>query len=354
MPRFLTFCGLLSFLMVLPAGLAAEEPRDVYRKAINGVVWIENFVANGSYTGSGFLVDRDRRLVVTNYHVTDGEETMDVFFPVRNQQGQLIGDREYYRKNRAALLKTGHYSPGRVVAYAPNKDLAVVALVTLPASAVVLETASVDPSNKDQLHILGNPGGRDLWRWSAAVRPSVGHFRGKYSGYPVEMDYKALTYSASGFGGNSGGPVLNDDGQVVGVHSSGGGEGGIAAGAVHWSEVDRLLSSITKYRVFSVENTSNVPIVYQVRWGDGEWKDWKVEPKKSMVHWFSGAKDARPSIRFDSSADPGIQEKKYDIVYFVSHLGRNVKPSRVMDAREYYFQYDKTGRLVDLYDRHKK
>jgi hypothetical protein len=298
-------------------------------------------------------VDRDRRLVVTNYHVTDGEETMDVYFTVRDQQGRLIGDRDYYRKNRDALKRTGHYSGGRVVASAPNKDLAIVAVGPLPASAVVLVTASSDPSQDDQLHVLGNPAGRELWRWGSGVKATVGQFRGKYSNYPVEMDYKRLAFSSNAFGGNSGGPVLNDDGEVVGVQSSGGGPGGIFAGAVHWAEVDTLVNSISRHRVFSVENTSNVTLSYQIRWGDGEWKDWKVEAKKSMVHWLSGDQNARPQIRFDRSADPGIQEQVYDLDYFVSHLGRNVKPSLVRDAREYYFRYDNTGRNVGLYDRHK-
>ena len=112
---------------------------------------------------------------------------------------------------------------------------------SLPSTAVELNTASDDPSNQDQLHVLGNPAERDLWHWSSAIRPSVGHFQGRYRDYPVSMDYRDLTISSSVFGGNSGGPVLNDAGQVVGVLSSGGGdEGGIFSRAVYWTEVDTL------------------------------------------------------------------------------------------------------------------
>lgn len=332
---------------------AAEEPRDVYRGSIGGVVWIENFIGTRSTTGTGFLVNRERKLVVTNYHVTNGEETMDVYFPARDSDGTLISRRGYYQENRTRLKELGYYSVGRVVATAPGKDLSIVSVGRVPGSAFEFETASDDPSEDDRLYLLGNPAGRDLWRLGPGVKPEIGTFRGKYSDYPVEMDYKRIRYSVSSFGGNSGGPVLNAAGKVVGVHSSGGGEGGFRGGAVHWSEVDDLLGSVKPHRVFSVENTSNVTVSYQIRWGDGEWGSHKVAARSSWVHWWSGTYKGKPEVRFDSSADTGYQEKKYTVEYYTSYIGRNVKPTVKNDAREYVFRYDKSGVNLDL-DLYKK
>jgi len=49
--------------------------QQIYNQAINSVVWIHA----GEFTGSGVLIDRKRKLVVTNQHVTDTTEWVDVF-----------------------------------------------------------------------------------------------------------------------------------------------------------------------------------------------------------------------------------------------------------------------------------
>ena len=90
---------------------------------------------------------------------------------------------------------------------------------SLPSTAVELNTASGDPSNQDQLHVLGDPAERDLGDGDRLSGRRVGHFQGRYRDYPVSMDYRDLTISSSVFGGNSGGPVFDDAGRVVEVLS---------------------------------------------------------------------------------------------------------------------------------------
>src|SRR5262249_12733743 len=103
MRRSLVALGLLLGLVSGSSRTLALDPPTVYRNTVGGVVWIENYLPGNRVTsGSGFLVDRSRRLVVTNYHVTDNEETVDVYFPVR-AEGKIADDRDDYRKNRTAL-----------------------------------------------------------------------------------------------------------------------------------------------------------------------------------------------------------------------------------------------------------
>ena len=68
-----------------------DEPRlpdlpaqQIYNQAIHSVVWIHA----GEFTGSGVLIDKRRKLVVTNQHVTDNTEWVDVFFPVAESKWQ--------------------------------------------------------------------------------------------------------------------------------------------------------------------------------------------------------------------------------------------------------------------------
>ncbi|HJZ58940.1 MAG TPA: serine protease [Gemmataceae bacterium] len=354
MRRSLVALGLLLGLVSGSSRTLALDPPTVYRNTVGGVVWIENYLPGNRVTsGSGFLVDRSRRLVVTNYHVTDNEETVDVYFPVR-AEGKIADDRDDYRKNRTALAKAGAYSPGRVVAYSTSQDLAVLSLRAIPDAAPALRLATTDPQPGSEVNLIGNPAGRPLWRWCAGTKPGVGRVQATYKGFArgdLSVDFKAIHCYASSFGGNSGGPMLNDDGEVVGVCQSGGGEGGLYCSAVHYSEVKELLATIRLHRVFSIDNASSVTLSYQVRWGDGEWKNAQVKPKHHMVHWLAGGTDAKPQVRFDCSTEPGFQEKVYTLDYYTSHLGRNVKPSRDRDAREYYFQFDQSGQVLDLYSK---
>ena len=349
------FAALFAGLIGPPTRAAADEtPQEIYRKSIGGVVWIENHLPDkSSNMGSGFLVDAKRKLVVTNFHVALAEDTMDVFFPVRDKNGRLIGDPQYYRSHIDALQKTGHYAAGRVIARDPHKDLVILAISALPSSAVELSLATSDPGPSDELHMLGNPAGRELWRWGPAIKPRLSRFQGRYIDFPVEMDYKQIRYSSNSFGGNSGGPVLNGDGKVVGVHSSGGGDGGMNGGAIHYSEVASLLATITPHRVFAIANPTKSTLYYQIRWGDGEWKETKLPPDKVMTHWLRGEDGGVAQIRFDRSAEPGYQEQLFNLDYFTVNLGLNVKPSPDDDAKVYYFEYDKSGQNLGLYGKKK-
>ena len=55
----------------------------------------------------------------------------------------------------------------------------------------------------DLVYILGNPGGQDLWRWT------LGEFLSNRGGF--------LHLQSDVFGGNSGGPVLNKQGILIGI-----------------------------------------------------------------------------------------------------------------------------------------
>jgi S1-C subfamily serine protease len=345
-PRHIAAILLMSGLLsALPTPARAEDPDVIYARAIRGVVYIENTIpGQGVLSGSGFLVDRERKLIATAYHVTAGEEFMDVYFPARGGDGGLIVDRDYYRKNRKVLGRLGFYAPGRVVARDPLKDLAIVEAKEIPEGARELGLATDDPEANARLHILGNPGGRDLWRWTLGSAREIARYRHVFREDGQRVDFKALHAFDDSFPGNSGGPVLNDDGEVVGVVESHGGEGGMNGTAVYHTEVKDLLDSVRSYRVFSIENKTSTTLYYSTRWGDGDWNERVLQPGLYLIEYLATNED--PAIRFDASFKKGYQGKRYGLKTYRAYIGRGGVPSKQWDAREYCFRKVSGG--VDL------
>src|SRR5690242_3869576 len=76
---------------------------EVYRKVLRSTVWVHSDRGGGRLaTGSGSLVDRGRRLVLTNYHVVGDIKRATVFFPVF-EGGRAIPNKGYYRQRATQL-----------------------------------------------------------------------------------------------------------------------------------------------------------------------------------------------------------------------------------------------------------
>ena len=174
----------------------------IYENAIRAVMWIVN---PGIGEGSGVLFDRQFKLAVTNAHVTDTSQAVDVYFPASDESGKLIKERDFYLKSRSVLKRLGYYTKGHVVAKNVETDLTIIRLDGLPEIARQIDWGFTTPTiNTGELvYILGNPGGRDLWHWK------LGQFQNDYG--------KLLHIQSDVFGGNSGGPVLNKQGILLGI-----------------------------------------------------------------------------------------------------------------------------------------
>ena len=182
-----------------PPKLTANQ---VYDHAIRAVMWIVN---PGIGEGSGVLIDKKSKLAVTNAHVTGKQNTIDVYFPAPDENGKLIKDRNFYLTNGNVLKRLGYYTKGHVVARDEKTDLAIIRLDGLPETAREIDWNSTTPTTNagDLVYILGNPGGQDLWRWT------LGEFLKDHRDF--------LHIQSDVFGGNSGGPVLNKQGVLIGI-----------------------------------------------------------------------------------------------------------------------------------------
>src|SRR5690242_6981492 len=90
-------CAILC--LVTGSTRAAEAPRtdeEAYQLALRSTAWVQVYQDNKlRRMGTGFLVDRVRKLLITNQHVVDHQELVDVVFPLY-QNGQVIIDKKNY------------------------------------------------------------------------------------------------------------------------------------------------------------------------------------------------------------------------------------------------------------------
>jgi putative serine protease PepD len=189
---------------------AVSNPTDntakqVYDDAKDSVVYVSSQLAQGQATGSGFVVSADGK-IITNEHVVDGAQQVTV----------KIGT-------------TGKEIPATVVAADASKDLA---LLKVDAGSTSLKALTLGDSGSlqvgDNVYAVGNPFGLDHTLTSGIVSALHRDLQSP-NGTTISG---AIQTDAALNPGNSGGPLLNADGEVIGVNaqiaSTGSGNGGEA------------------------------------------------------------------------------------------------------------------------------
>ena len=333
-----------------------DEPRlpdlpaqQIYDQAIDSVVWIHTDCC----TGSGVLIDKRRKLVVTNQHVPDNAEWVEVFFPWRNQNGRVNKDSDFYLKNKQGLEARGYVTKGRVIAQNVRNDLAIIQLVRIPPTAREIKhdfSKNVENSMKrgDKVHLLGNPGER-LWNWTQGTFLQGWRNCLLSGGDCLEIEGDAE-------GGNSGGPVLNGQGILIGVLAEGTDETGAAVAPAR--NIKALLNTVPANlvplpiqrtypkRTFKIRNPTGVTIRYQIRWSNtNDWQSSTLETGFIMTHRSSGQNipSGYPKIRFDHIAGDHVVTYRYYTLESVQFR------ENANNVPTYYFQYNRWGDRLDLY-----
>ena len=221
----------------------AENPdkdvgKRVYTQLIHSTVCIViDMSAKNVSMGSGTLIDRRRRLILTNAHVAEADARM-VYFP-QWQNGKLVTDREYY---------AAHVKPyrARVLRVVPRHDLALFQLDSLPADAVPLALADASASPGDLVHSIGNPPvSGALWTYSSGTVRQVCR-KQLTSNDGDQVDMQVVITQVPTNPGDSGSALVNNSGQLVGVNFGSVIKSGIRniSYATDLSEVRALLSTL--------------------------------------------------------------------------------------------------------------
>ena len=162
--------------------------QEIFKKAADATVHLGIFSANGEIlgTGSGFFVRPN--YIVTNFHVISRATSATVIVAKR------VDKEEGYKVDRIRTVDEKH-------------DLAIVQ-VSAPGVKPLPLGDSDAVAIGDAVYVVGNP-----------QRLEGPFSMGNISQIRVVGDVKRLQFNAPISRGNSGGPVLNKDGTVIGVVS---------------------------------------------------------------------------------------------------------------------------------------
>jgi len=162
--------------------LTDKTPEEIFASASPAVVYIVSMTATGEKAlGSGFIIDNDG-VVVTNYHVI------------------------YLTKEISVKLTDGRsYPVTGVINYDVNRDICI-----LKIDANNLPTVDLGNSDKAQIgekiYAIGNPLGLE-YTFSDGMLSGTRDYQG--------IEY--LQFTAPVSPGNSGGPLISEQGQILGI-----------------------------------------------------------------------------------------------------------------------------------------
>jgi tetratricopeptide (TPR) repeat protein len=200
----------LALVAACTASLRADGPgSDLYARTLHGTA----LILTPSGSGTGWVIDLEQGLMVTNEHVVGKHEQVEVVFPLYGKNGRPIAEFDYYRRQARGIT-------AEVVDVDLRHDLALLRLRDRPPDGVTpLKLAEEEPGPSEHLHSIGNPSASGaLWVYSDGTVRQVYNKEWRYATGPLRSARVVETQSPIN-PGDSGGPVVNDAGELVAVVS---------------------------------------------------------------------------------------------------------------------------------------
>ena len=208
-----------------------QENIRIYERSSRAVVNISNIAVNYDFyyraipaesgSGTGFLIKKSG-IIVTNYHVVEGASKLVV----------TLADNSQW--------------PGKLIGADPNNDLAIVRIQAPPESYDILKFSdSNDIVVGQKVLALGNPFGLRQ-TLTTGIISALGRTIAAKNGRKIEG---IIQTDAAINPGNSGGPLLDSEGNVIGINTAIiGSAGSVGIGfAVPSNTALRVLPDLMKY-----------------------------------------------------------------------------------------------------------
>jgi len=172
--------------------------QSIYGKYSRSVVLIYNNDIKG--TGSGSVILKDIGAIITNWHVIQNAKVVGIIF---KKDGEI---------------KKSDVMVADVIGYDATKDLAVLRLSgKVPDDVNELKLSNKLPEVGSDVHAIGHPGSLS-WTYTKGY---VSQIRKNYKwNYENTLHEASIVQTQTPISpGNSGGPLISSDGELIGVNS---------------------------------------------------------------------------------------------------------------------------------------
>jgi hypothetical protein len=209
----------LSHVFGIQSSLQAQEldGEQLYNSVVRSCV----FIQNKEGMGSGSLIDTDKKIILTNYHVVGDLDTCWVQFPIFDKSGTMLTDKKKYKEFVRDGIQTFR---GDVKYRDKTRDLALVYLKSLPPGTKPIKLAKKSTSVNSTVWNIGNPGADDqVFGITKGEVRSVGDRKftaGGGGGDLLFIKCKMVCTTNMVNPGDSGGPLFNKFGEQVAVTES--------------------------------------------------------------------------------------------------------------------------------------
>jgi len=303
----------------VPGKTRSQKDAKLYKKVVKSVVYIKT-PANEEgevYSGTGFVISKEGK-IITNYHVIqkDGEEV--------KEDGVLNGHPEVlvaFQPKRGTSKLT--YLKANIVKVNPTLDLALLKLIEKPKNLIPLEFSNnADIEIGHDAHAIGHPKGGENWTYTKGL---IGQLIPNYAyDDTIKLDDVNTKYadmmiqtSTPISWGNSGGPLVNDKGQLIGVNTRN----------PEYAKVDVSIWKILLANLFSLKYDVESTV--------------SVDGYDSLNHAVS-VDDVKAFIKQKGNKPPAstqFYEKKYQTEYD----NATVRVTSNKDSAEIYIEVDTDG-----------
>lgn len=225
---FFLLAVMLPVFACMTAAAASAVPAAVIRAADSVVRIRAEYTDDAGYaTGTGFVIGSDAQgtLVVTNHHVIEGElSRIDVYTSESSPvAAEIAADSAQMDLCVLRIPKATDIPPTVLAAGGAQRGDAVYA-VGFPAAADALSDAALYDSS------------------AATITDGIVSAERQYSLESYAAPIRLLQINVDINAGNSGGPLFNADGEVVGINTLGVLDSSGINGAIHVAELQKLLA----------------------------------------------------------------------------------------------------------------
>jgi len=178
--------------------------QNIYKNNVKAVVWIGNEKENGKGTGS---IINNKGEIITNWHVVGNAKKLHIW---------LMPDDPEKMDERLLMYEPSFI--GTVINQNKRKDLALVKVEGLPKNIKIIRFGKTsDVPVGSTVYAIGHPSG-EAWTFSSGM---VTQIRPNYKWDYENSSHKAnvIQHEVPTNPGNSGGPLLDENGLMVGVNS---------------------------------------------------------------------------------------------------------------------------------------